>query len=218
MRYRLTGLPNYLTAGGNPFLPEDPDPNAGGGGGKPNDDDKGGNSGYTPPATQEELNRIISDRLTRERSKFADYDDVKAKAQKLDELEEATASETDKKVKAAREEAATEERQRSNAVLIRAEARALAAEAKFRDPKDAVAFLDLGSIKVGDDGSVDSEALTAALKTLAADKPYLLADDKPIKPKPDATQGGRGGDQPATGVSAGRDMFASRRGSKTSTT
>ena len=30
--------------------------------------------------TQVEMNAIISDRLTRERSKYADYDDLKAKA------------------------------------------------------------------------------------------------------------------------------------------
>ena len=34
--------------------------------------------------TQAEMNAIISDRLTRERSKYADYDDLKAKAQQFD--------------------------------------------------------------------------------------------------------------------------------------
>lgn len=49
----------------------------------------GENAGFTPPASQEELNRIIADRLARERSKFADYDELKAKAQQLAGLEEA---------------------------------------------------------------------------------------------------------------------------------
>ena len=34
--------------------------------------------------TQAEMNAIISDRLSRERSKYADYDDLKAKAQQFD--------------------------------------------------------------------------------------------------------------------------------------
>lgn len=46
----------------------------------------GGNAGnYTPPASQEDLDKIISDRLARERAKFADYDEVKAKAAAHDE-------------------------------------------------------------------------------------------------------------------------------------
>lgn len=44
----------------------------------------GGNSGYTPPATQEDFNRIINERVTRERNKFADYDDLKGKAERYD--------------------------------------------------------------------------------------------------------------------------------------
>lgn len=34
--------------------------------------------------TQDEVNSIIADRLTRERAKYADYDDLKAKAQQFD--------------------------------------------------------------------------------------------------------------------------------------
>lgn len=43
--------------------------------------------------TQEELDAIISDRLKRQREKFADYDVLKEKAGKLDEIEEASKSE-----------------------------------------------------------------------------------------------------------------------------
>lgn len=48
----------------------------------------GGKQDFTPPATQEELNRIIDARLKREREKFADYEDLKAKAQKVTDLEQ----------------------------------------------------------------------------------------------------------------------------------
>lgn len=56
----------------------------------------GKEGGFTPPASQEEFNRIIDKRLERERAKFGDYDDLKAKAAKLDELEAANKSEIEK--------------------------------------------------------------------------------------------------------------------------
>lgn len=46
--------------------------------------------------SQEEVNQLIADRIERERKKFADYKDLKAKASKLDELEEARKSELEK--------------------------------------------------------------------------------------------------------------------------
>lgn len=44
--------------------------------GEPNDQ----GSEFKAPATQADLDRIIQDRVARERSKYADYDDLKAKA------------------------------------------------------------------------------------------------------------------------------------------
>lgn len=62
------------------------------------------NPAWTPPASQEELNRLITERLSRQREKleseytgkFADYDAVKAKADQFDALEEASKSELQK--------------------------------------------------------------------------------------------------------------------------
>jgi hypothetical protein len=56
--------------------------------------DGGGN--WTPPANQEEFNRIIGERIARERSKYADYADLKTKAERLAELESAGKSEIEK--------------------------------------------------------------------------------------------------------------------------
>lgn len=50
-------------------------------------------SEWKPPASQDELNAIIAKRIERERAKFADYDDLKAKAEKWAEAEEANKSE-----------------------------------------------------------------------------------------------------------------------------
>ena len=48
--------------------------------------------------TQSEMDAIIGDRLKRERAKYADYDEFKAKAAKFDEAEEASKSELQKAV------------------------------------------------------------------------------------------------------------------------
>ena len=46
--------------------------------------------------TQAEMNAIISDRLSRERSKYADYGDLKAKAQQFDAAQDAGKTELQK--------------------------------------------------------------------------------------------------------------------------
>ena len=79
------------------------------------DGNEGGNTStatdeFKPITSQEDLNRIITERVSRERSKFADYKDVKAKAARLDELEEANRSELEKaNAKAAAAEAERDE-------------------------------------------------------------------------------------------------------------
>lgn len=65
---------------------------------------------FTPITSQEDLNRVLAERLNRERTKFADYDELKAKADQFDVLEQASKSELDKALdRAARAETAAEE-------------------------------------------------------------------------------------------------------------
>lgn len=45
-----------------------------------------GGSTYTPPATQEDLNRIIQNRIQRVEAKYADYDTLKEKAEKVETI------------------------------------------------------------------------------------------------------------------------------------
>ncbi|QIS21263.1 hypothetical protein [Nocardia terpenica] len=61
---------------------------------KPADDAK--TDTFTPVTSQDELNRIIKDRIDRERKKFADYADLKKKAAQFDDLQAAQMSELDK--------------------------------------------------------------------------------------------------------------------------
>lgn len=60
------------------------------------DDTGNAGEGFKAPASQAELDRIVQSRLERERAKFADYDDLKAKAAKVSELEESSKSELQK--------------------------------------------------------------------------------------------------------------------------
>lgn len=46
--------------------------------------------------TQADLDRLLEDRLARERKKYSDYDELKAKAQQLEQLEQGTKSEVEK--------------------------------------------------------------------------------------------------------------------------
>ena len=50
----------------------------------------------TKTFTQDELNAIVNDRLGREKAKYSDYEAMKAKAAKFDELEEANKTELQK--------------------------------------------------------------------------------------------------------------------------
>jgi hypothetical protein len=51
---------------------------------------------FTPITSQADLNKIISERVTRERAKFADYNDVKAKADRLDQIEKSNQTEAER--------------------------------------------------------------------------------------------------------------------------
>lgn len=57
---------------------------------------QGSQSGYTPPASQEDLDRIIGERVARERAKYSDYQELKQKATRLQQIEDAGKSEADK--------------------------------------------------------------------------------------------------------------------------
>lgn len=146
---------------------------------------EGGNSGWTPPASQDELNRIIADRVARERSKYTDYGDLKAKAAKFDEADQASKTETQREREA--REAAEVRASKAEAALLR---RVIAGNHGISDPDDIELFLT----------GADEETLTKQAKRLAA-----RSEDstKPRPPKPDPNQGRKG-----TAQSTTADSFA----------
>jgi hypothetical protein len=134
--------------------------------------------------TQTELDAIIADRLKRERAKTSDYDDLKAKASKLDELEEAQKSELEKAQERAdkAEALAKAAEERAQAIALRSAIVAAASRLDFVDPEDAFALLDKSALKQNDEGKL--EGVDEALKALAEAKPHLLKQDDQSKARP----------------------------------
>lgn len=139
---------------------------AGGGeeGGENNSDKGGegkggdGKSQFTPPTSQEEFDRIIAQRLQRERANYADYDDLKKKAADLDKLREEQKTADEKALDAAKEEGRNEVRSVLAAERV---SNALAKALTGRLP-DAAALLDLDRSQfVKDGGTADVEKIQA---------------------------------------------------------
>lgn len=168
--------------------------------------------------TQAELDQKFAERVAQERRKYADYDDLKAKAQRLDEFEAQNATELEKAVKKADADARADMSSRANARLVRAEVKAAAATAGFQDPGDAVAQLGdkFSSVAVTDTGDVDEAAVKALVDDLATAKPYLLKASGPAVPAfaPNPGQGHRQ-TVPASGREAGLAEAQKRFGTKT---
>jgi alanyl-tRNA synthetase len=143
----------------------------------------------------------------------AELKELKAAKARLDELEQANATDLERAVKKAREEGATEAAERANGRLRNAEARALAAELRFRNPAKAVRLVDLDDVTVSPDGTVDAAAIKARLDSLAKDEPYLVDDGKG-RPKPDDAQGQSQGtpSKAAEGLAEARKRFGTPAG------
>lgn len=179
--------------------------------------------------TQADVDRMIKARATRVAAEqYGDYDDLKTKAARLEELEAANASEVDKAVRKAQQDTRSEVLATANARILNAEARSIAAELRFRNPSLAVKGISLDGIKVAEDGTVDADAVRSLLDDLRKTEPYLVHDDQPAppgtgsgdgKPRPDGAQGqnpGRPGGRDA-GVAEARRRFGDKNKTTSST-
>jgi hypothetical protein len=139
--------------------------------------------------TQAEVDAIVERRLARERAKYEGFDEMKAKAARLDEIEAANASELEK-ANAAREKAeakAAEAVSKSNERLIRATVLAEAAKQGAKNGEAVFRALDKTGLTVGDDGEVSG--VEEAIKALFKEIPEFVGETK----AEDADQGARGG-------------------------
>lgn len=126
-----------------------------------------GNQGFT----QADVDRIVGERLAKQKAQFKDYDDLRTKAAEFDKLTEAQKTELQKAVERAEKAEGTVAAATQR--LVQAEVKAIAT-GEFADPSDAHLYLgDLSPyVKSGD---VDSEAIEAALKDVLKAKPHLAA-------------------------------------------
>lgn len=144
--------------------------------------------------TQEELDKIVADRIARERKKydkFSDYDELKKKAEEYEKAEderkkaemtaqerlEAEKAEAQRKAQEA-EEAAQRAMTAANQRLVKSEFKLLAKEAGIRADalEDAFKLADVSGVTVDEDGNVDG--VKAVIESLIAGKPYLVEQAK----------------------------------------
>lgn len=171
------------------------------GGTPPAGTDPGSNGNGSKTFTQAELDRVVQERISRERSKYDGFDDLKRKAAEFDRIQEEQKSEIEKAATRAAKEAAEKTKAEVDATwglrIVRSEVR-VAAAGKLADPEDAVRFLDVAAFKADQDGNVDTKAIGTAIDELVKAKPYLAANGTQKRPNFDA-----GTRTPASG---GEDM------------
>lgn len=142
---------------------------------------------FAPITSQDDLNKVIAQRIERERSKFADYGDLKAKAARLDEMEAANKTQAERLSEQA-------DRARADADAARAELLRyrVAASHGITDADDIELFLT----------GTDEETLKRQAERLAK----RSADaSSPRSPKPDPNQGRT----PSGNAATPADQFAS---------
>lgn len=155
--------------------------------------------GTTPPAdktfTQSDVERMIGERLGRERSKYADYDTLKTAAGELAELKERQATESEKALKAAAKDTESKVRAELEPRMTRLEV----ALAKGLPEELGAKVLSAAKRLVG----TTREELEADAAEFFATAPITATT-----PPPDFDQGTRGGngtDKP--NIDSGREMY-----------
>lgn len=124
---------------------------------------------------QEQVDRIVQERLARQKAQFQGYDEFKTKAEQFDEMQQQQMSELEKANKRAadleRELAdATAARQES---LLRASVVAEAAKRNVVDPDAAMALIDRTSLEFDEQGQPVN--IATAMDSLLEQRPYLVA-------------------------------------------
>lgn len=153
--------------------------------------------------TQDELDRIVTERIGRERKKYGDYDELKTKLTEFEKAEEdrkkselsvteRLEAEKAEALKLAEEAQADRDRTltAANQRLIKAEFRAKARELNVRADAldDALQLADLSAVNVDEDGN--AVGVEDVVKALLTNKPYLIE-----KAAPKSIGGASGGDE-----------------------
>jgi hypothetical protein len=149
-----------------------------------------GDLGEDRTFTQADVDKIVQDRLARVKpSPPGDYDALREKAARFDEIEAANKSELEKlqEALAAEQSKATAATERAQRALVRAAVVAEAQRAGAVDPDAVLAMLPQDAVTIGDDDRVTGA--DEAVQALLAAKPYLVG--KPTRPNPGSADGGQ---------------------------
>jgi hypothetical protein len=126
---------------------------------------------WTPPASQEEFDRIVQDRVARAERKYRDYDSFKEKAEQFDILSAASASEKDKAVEDARKQALVEAANNYQPRVVRAEFKLVAKDVGLSKEQLDSLLEDLDLSKYADDdGEPDTAKIEKKVKAFAPQK------------------------------------------------
>jgi hypothetical protein len=138
--------------------------------------DNGGASATTDRTfSQADVDRIVQDRLARQKAQYQGFDDYKTKAEQFDEMQAAQMSELEKANKRAADleralADATAQRQES---ILRASVVAEGAKRNVVDPYAALALLDRSTLEFDDQGNPTN--IATAMDSLLAQRTYLVA-------------------------------------------
>lgn len=123
--------------------------------------------------SQTDLDRLINERLRRERESKKDYNDLKAKAAKLDEMEAQNKSEAEKAAEREREasEKATKAIQKARDKALQAAIAKACSTANVADIEAVEALIMRSGVEFDDDD--EPVGIDDAVKDLVKRKPYL---------------------------------------------
>ena len=138
--------------------------------------------------SQEEVNRMMAQTRKDTRGQFADYNDLKQRAARADELEQAQLSESEKLAQRAAdaEKAAEEANQKIADAFISSEVKVKASQAGIIDPDAAYVLMDKKGVTYDPDGGVTG--VDEAITQLLEDKPYLRGTPRSPNIIPEAGQ------------------------------
>lgn len=125
--------------------------------------------------TQDQVDRIVQERLARQKAQFAGFDELKQKAEQFDKLEADRMSELEKATRRAadleRELAATSQARQES--VLRAAVVSEAAKRNVIDPDAALALIDRASLEFDTEGNPTNVA--QAMDSLLEQRTYLVA-------------------------------------------
>lgn len=134
-----------------------------------------GASGAERTFTQADVDRIVQERLARQKAQFAGYDELKQKAEQFDELQQQQMTELER----ANQRAAQLEQELADATasrkesLLRASVVGEAAKRNVVDPDAAIALIDRALLEFDQQGNPTNVA--TAMDSLLEQRPYLVA-------------------------------------------